>query len=595
MRWRLLGRALACGLALPLALAGAEAPPPPPSPEIDVSFLRIPLRDGVHLGSVLYRPAGEGGPSPVILSLTPYTADSLHPLGMAFARRGYAFAATDVRGRGESGGVLDPWRNDGRDGHDAAKWLARQPWSDGRVVVLGHSYGGRAVWSVLKEGPEAVAAGVSIAPSLPMVSWKNIVGVDMLQWLFQNQGAALHPRLAFDEELWTAKLRRLYREHLPFRRLDQLLGARSETFQRMLDHPTSDEFWTSVTPKGGDYARLRQPILLSVGAYDPPSAVFAYYRDLEEHASAEQRRRTWLVLGPWDHPGALRPQREFAGLSIGPAGVFDMPDLLAGWLDATLRGRPLPPFFRKRIAYYVLGAEEWRYAETLEEISAGSATLHLDSPSGGEEGAAAGARSLARAGTLGPGQPERGASDSYLYDPLDTRPGLAEEAQPSAWITDDRAARALDGNGLVYEGAPLGEDLEIAGTPRLTLWISMDVPDTDFMAGLYLVAPDGASVLLGEEFLRARYRNSLQRAEPVRAGAIERYDFELPFHARRCPRGSRLRLLFRSPNSLYWQKNYNSGGVVADESGEDARPAHVTLHHDAAHPSRLVLPLARKD
>ena len=597
-------RCLWLSLAAAFVSTGAKAEAPQSAaspPEVDVSWLKIPMRDGIHLGSVLYRPSGATAPLPVILSLTPYTADSLHPLGIAFARRGYAFAATDVRGRGESEGVLEPWRNDGRDGHDAAHWLARQPWSNGQVVVLGHSYGGRAVWSTLKEGPESLVAGVPVSASLPMVTWKNLVGVDMVQWLFQNRGAALHARLAFDPELWTAKLRRLYVEHLPFRQLDSLLGARNETFQRMLDHPTADAFWTSIVPAPADYARLRQPILIVTGAYDTPEPSLHYFRDLERHASAEQRRRTYLIVGPWDHPGALRPQREFAGISIGPAGVIDMPELIAGWLDASLRDGALPPFFRMRIAYYVLGAEEWRYAETLEEIAGARSTLYLDSPAAPagkaesvEGGPGGGAQDLTHAGVLVAARPSRRPADTYVYDPLDTRPGLAQQEEPAAWITDATPALTLAGNGLVYEGEPFAEEVEIAGAPRFVAWISMDVPDTDFVAGLYLIAPDGGSVLLGEDYLRARYRRSLEREDLVRPGAIERYDFELPFHVRRCPRGSRLRLLLRSPNSLYLEKNYNAGGVVAEESGKDARTAHVTLHHDAAHRSYLELPLARR-
>jgi predicted acyl esterase len=77
--------------------------------------------------------------------------------------------------------------------------------------------------------------------------------------------------------------------------------------------------------------------------------------------------------------------------------------------------------------------------------------------------------------------------------------------------------------------------------------------------------------------------------ETGEAGSI----FAFPFHARVVPRGSRLRLVVRSPNNIYWEKNYGSGGAVADESGKDARTAHLVLYHDAAHPSALDLPLAR--
>lgn len=92
--------------------------------------------------------------------------------------------------------------------------------------------------------------------------------------------------------------------------------------------------------------------------------------------------------------------------------------------------------------------------------------------------------------------------------------------------------------------------------------------------------------------MRARYRESLRRAKAVPPGAIERYEFSgFPFFSRRIGQGSRLRLLVASPNTRMLQKNYNGGGVVADETAKDARTARISLHHDAEHPSVLELPI----
>jgi uncharacterized protein len=108
--------------------------------------------------------------------------------------------------------------------------------------------------------------------------------------------------------------------------------------------------------------------------------------------------------------------------------------------------------------------------------------------------------------------------------------------------------------------------------------------------------PDGRSVQLTRAWMRARYRESLREERLVTPGEINCYQFDsFTFFARRIARGSRLRLLFNSPNSIYMQKNYNSGGVVADESGQDARTAHVTLYHDPEHPSYLELPVVTSD
>jgi predicted acyl esterase len=80
----------------------------------------------------------------------------------------------------------------------------------------------------------------------------------------------------------------------------------------------------------------------------------------------------------------------------------------------------------------------------------------------------------------------------------------------------------------------------------------------------------------------------------VKPGEIGQYEFSgFTFFSRRIAKGSRLRLVLNSPNSIYQEKNYNSGGVVAEESGKDARTAHITVYHDNNHPSSLELPLVK--
>ncbi|MGA3077710.1 MAG: CocE/NonD family hydrolase C-terminal non-catalytic domain-containing protein [Bryobacteraceae bacterium] len=149
------------------------------------------------------------------------------------------------------------------------------------------------------------------------------------------------------------------------------------------------------------------------------------------------------------------------------------------------------------------------------------------------------------------------------------------------------------GGGLVYHSAPFAEDTEIAGNVRLEAWIAMDVPDTDFEASLYEILPNGGSVLLTGDAMRARYRDSTRQPSLVESGQIVKYEFRgFTWFSRRIAKGSRLRLMLRSPNSIQLEKNYNSGGMVAGESAEDARTAHIALYHDAGHASYLELPIA---
>lgn len=134
----------------------------------------------------------------------------------------------------------------------------------------------------------------------------------------------------------------------------------------------------------------------------------------------------------------------------------------------------------------------------------------------------------------------------------------------------------------------------MSGFPKLTILLTMDVPDTDLGATLYEILPDGGSIQLSSATMRARYRASLRQEKPVPDGKAEKYVFDnFKFFSRQVAKGSRLRLVIGSLNTPSAEKNYNSGGVVAKETGRDARTAHIQLLHDAEHASALDLPIVK--
>jgi uncharacterized protein len=145
---------------------------------------------------------------------------------------------------------------------------------------------------------------------------------------------------------------------------------------------------------------------------------------------------------------------------------------------------------------------------------------------------------------------------------------------------------------LLIAVAPFDKDTEVSGFFRLSAWIAIDQPDTDFAVTVYEIREDGSATLLTSQVLRARYRESAREPKLIRTRAPLRYDFEhFTFVSQQVKKGSRLRLVVGPINSIYSEKNYNSGGVVQKESMPDAHPVTVTLHHDREHPSTLFVPL----
>ena len=582
------------GLLFAFCLSGLarQSNKKPESPkQVDLMWaVKIPMRDGVRLNATVYRPHAQKEPLPVIFELTPYISDNYHGRAYYFAQHGYVFALVDVRGRGNSEGKFEPFFEEPHDGHDVVEWLAQQPWANGKITMWGGSYAGFDQWMTLREAPEHLATIVPVASAHAGVDFpmfKNIFAPYDMQWLTFTSGVTSNENLFGESSFWISKFTDLYTQHRPFKELDQMVGNPSPTFQMWVDHPTVDSVWQSLAISPEQYRAIHIPILTITGSYDgdQPGA-FTYYHNHMKYGSEEAKAKHYLIIGPWDHAGTRTPKKDVGGLTFGDASLLDMNKLHTEWYDWTLQNGSKPEFLKKRVAYYVMAADEWKYADTLESISTSTRTLYLESDAGR-------ANDVVNSGRLSEAKPVGAPADHYVYDPLDVRPGKELENEDiKNNLTDQRYALNLYGDGVVYHSDPFAADTEISGFVKLTAWIALDVPDSDFSATLYEILSDGNSVELTNDLLRARYRDSLTQGKLVKPGEIDQYVFDsFTFFSRRIAKGSRLRLVLTCPNSIYLEKNYNSGGVVAEETSKDARTAHVTVYHDGAHPSRLELPI----
>jgi putative CocE/NonD family hydrolase len=552
------------------------------------------MRDGIHLNATLYRPKDLVSPTPIVFVLTPYIADSHHEHGVYFASHGLPFVIVDVRGRGNSEGIFRPSIQEASDGYDVVEWLARQPYCNGKVAMYGGSYLGYCQWATAKEFPPHLATIVPMAApymgaDFPMRS--NIFYPFALQWLTATSGRALQGQIASDRIFWSASFREWHESGRPFRDVDAMVGAPSCVFQEWLDHPEPDAYWDAYNPTEDQYARLQIPILTITGSYDDdqPGALEHYRRHMRD-ASPEAGAQHYLIIGPWNHRGSAgTPDTAFGGVNLASASLLDLSQLHLEWYAWTMRSGSKPPFLKKPVTYYVMGAEQWRYADTLEDVTMRHEAYFLDST--GNAGDVFASGSL---GTVtGDGEP-----DTYTYDPRETRSAEVEaEARADGdSLVDQSVLLALRGKCLVYHSAPFAQATEITGFLKLSAWIAIDRPDTDLYVSVHEIALDGSSIRLSTDAIRARYRKGLRTPSLINTREPLRYDFErFTFISRRIERGHRLRLVIapmgRLIEAVFTQKNYNGGGIVTEESVDDAQAVTVRLFHDRNHPSALYVPL----
>ena len=554
--------------------------------------VKIPLRDGVKLNATLYKPQGQKDALPCVFTLTPYISQSYHDRGMYFGGHGYVYLTVDVRGRGNSEGEFTPMLQEARDGHDVVEWLAQQSYCNGKVTMWGGSYAGYDQWATAKEFPPHLTTIVPVASPYAGVDFprrNNIMYPYDIQWLTLTSGRTAQEKVFGDSAFWTAKYKELFVDHRAFKDLDTIVGNPSPSFQTWIAHPLIDSYWDSYNPSAEQYAKLDLPILSVTGQYDgdQPGAL-AHYRQHMAHASTHAKDQHYLIIGPWDHAGTRTPKAEVDGLTFGKASLLDMNKLHKEWYDWTMKSGGKPEFLKDRVAYYVVGegAEDWRYANTLEAVTAEMRPLYLDSHD-------AVANSVFASGTLGATSASGSKPDRYVYDPLDVTSAAIQAVEVPNMLTDQRLVLQQSGKQLVYHTAPFLNTLDVAGTFKLSAWISIDQPDTDFYVSVAEILPDGSSIFLTDDMQRARYRGNQRAGKPVTKGSVLRYDFDnFIWVARRIQAGSRLRLVVSPINSMYIEKNYNAGGVVAEETGKDARKVTVSLYHDAQRPSTLFVPIA---
>ncbi len=541
--------------------------------------VRVPMRDGIALATDVYLPA-EGDRFPVVLVRTAYNRTLFND--SSFPQHGIAYMVQDCRGRYDAEGVHNPFIAEGDDGVDTLEWLGSQPWCDGRVGMFGDSYLAATQFYLAPSGHPLLKA---LNPRFMCGDgWKHAYYCDgafslALSWSWlcfecasRVSQAALLPR--FDVP---ALLR-----HLPLLTLDEASGAGVLPIYRdFARHNRYDDYWRRLNVRE-QTAQYRVPVLLTGGWYDNyPGETFANYLALRKDApTAELRDSHRLLMGPWTH--GINSSTVLGEVDFGPEAVAEN-DHSYRWLTTLLRDGTPAEAQPAPIRLFVMGANTWRdeYEWPLARTQYTDFFLRVGSK-------------------LSRQAPGDETPDGYTYDPANptpTRggnhsvgpynPGLYEHALPGPY--DQRAIEARP-DVLVFTSDVFAEDVEVTGPVTVELYAASSACDTDFVARLTDVYPDGRSINITEGVLRARFRNGVWDApELMHPGEIYRFSLELQPTSTVFKAGHCLRLDLTSSNFPLWDRNLNTGNDPATDT--EMRVARQTIYHDAVRPSRLVLPV----
>ena len=289
-----------------------------------------------------------------------------------------------------------------------------------------------------------------------------------------------------------------------------------------------------------------------------------------------------LVIGPWYH---MPWMPAFGDVDFGPEGRNGVDATQLEFFDQWLRDGDPPK--RPRAAAFISGANRWQGFEDWPPRS-NAWELHLRARSR--------ANSISGDGYLSEETPGSSESpDVYSYDPATPNVSFGGRSCCLDFVApmgprDQRPVESWN-SVLVYSTEPLAKDHMVAGKVTAHVFAATNQPDTDWVVKVCDVDPSGRSINIQETIQRARFAGGTDRARPIPAGDVTEFVMDVGTCAHVFKAGHRVRVQVASSHFPHWDRNLNTGNPVGTEKLSDRRVAIQTVLHDAAHPSRVVLPL----
>lgn len=506
----------------------------------------IPMSDGEQLEADVYIPSSVTT-AEVVLIQTPYNKDwfSLSlPMGVGLDLddQPFIWVVVDWRGfYGSSGADLSDVDR-GQDAFDVCDWIIDQPWAAGRIGTWGPSALGAIQYQLInKHHPNHVAA-------VPLVATGH---------------------QAYNSYFYGGVLEEA--------RLNQLDALGYGLSPIVLANHYDGLLWDISSAQSWYAPEIDIPTLQIGGWYDHQiDEMMDFYTSSRNDADATVTDEQWLLVGPWVHGGTGSayvgssvqgeleyPNAEFVSDSMAwDFLLYYLLDSANGW-DAT-----------DLITYYEMGTDFWLTTNEDDIAATDSEVLYLSSGNALIAGSGSG-------------------NSAFVSDPENPSPTIG-----GANLSDDLEQGPFDQNSLdsrtdlvTFETADLPVDVTVTGRIQLDLYVSADQPDCDIAVRLCDLYPDGRSMLITDGIQRMRFRNgdyTESGEEFMTPGTVYQVQVDLPFTNYTWKSGHQIKVYLSGNHDSRFNVNLQDGGPMY--TAGTGNVANITVHHDAANPSQIILP-----
>ena len=532
----------------------------------------VKMSDGVCLYADVYRPTA-GATRPAVITRTPYLKETERFTTRAkyFADHGYVYIIQDVRGRGKSEGDFYPFFNEAKDGYDTLTWAAKQKWSNGMLGTIGASYGAWTQWLTAPlRHPNLVTMISEASPPdffqcLPYQG--GAFSLPLLSWLLELHNG---PPREIDSIDWNHLL-----QGRPLQDLDRACGCEIKAWRDWLAHDRYDCYWAQIA-FNRQMDRISLPVFHISGWYDDVlvGTLINYSRMTEATRSPQK-----LLIGPWPH--RVNTTSTYGLIDFGAAGIIDLFEVQREWFDRWLKLLPVRTEREAPVSFYVMGANQWRNEQRWPPSSVEFQAFYLSSKGN--------ANTRMGDGCLDTTAPICDRHDDFDYDPLKPAPFLTQPGWSQLGGPDDYREIETREDVLVYSTRSLEHDLAIAGPLVVRLFAASSAEDTDFIARLLDVHPNGYAMRLNDGIVRARFRSSYSSPASLIPDQVLEYHIDCWATSHVFKKDHRVRLEISSSAFPRFDPNLNTGLPI----GTDEMPviARQRIHHGLRYPSHILLPV----
>lgn len=535
----------------------------------------ITTDEGIELTATIVRRKNDKRKRPTAFQFTIYADEQAHVrTAIHAAAHGYVGVVANSRGKRLSTNTIIPWEHEGKDATAVIDWITKQSWSDGQVAMYGGSYNGFTQWAAAKYMHPALKTIVPYAAASPITGLpyeNNIVLTANYEWYFYvTNNNTIDNSVYADWQKAEKRNKALFESGGSIRELDNIDGKANPWFQKLLDHPSYDQYYQKMLPYQQDYARINIPVLSITGYFDGGQISAVDF--LTRHYKYNKNANHSLLIGPYNHGSAQGiPRSHHSNYKLDEVALEkDTEEIVFEWFDHVLFDKEKPKLVQNKVNYQLMDSNTWQHHSSFEELNNQSTNFYFNKQKVKH-------KDSKDYFLLSKNKQKSISSFNQTIDMTDR----TSQHNENHWkIIEDKLNEP---NGIIFLTKPMTTTQQFAGSITGHFSIAVNKKDVDIGYNFYEMKADGSVFHLNRYISRASFANDMSERKlltPNQKTIVPITNNRMT--AKLIEKGSRLVIVLNVNKNVDAQVNLGSGKDVNAETIADAgEPLTIKWFNDS--------------